>query len=197
MYSGGIDVADGGAYISDEMCEALLRMEGAYSDDIQEAFKILRGEVESDYLGKIDAYQKVMTSVIGNQKYTAFGRRLQNGNSVPYYHKMALFPIFDCIATGKMRNIFDKMKEQKIDMLLVNSAVKVGSQGSKPINWSEFRQDEDPSNEDNFKGDIANQNWKPQFKDAFSFDTYECEFDYLRKQLNTDPKEEDLLRMGT
>ena len=193
----GIDVADGGAYISDEMCEALLRMEGAYSDDIQGAFRILRGEVESDYLGKIDAYQKVMTSVIGNQKYTAFGRRLQNGNSVPYYHKMALFPIFDCIATGKMRNIFDKMKEQKIDMLLVNSAVKVGSQGSKPINWSEFRQDEDPSNEDNFKGDIANQNWKPQFKDAFSFDTYECEFDYLRKQLNTDPKEEDLLRMGT
>lgn len=197
MFAKGIDVADGGAYISDEMCEALLRMEGAYGDDIQEAFRILRGEVESDYLGKIDAYQKVMTSVIGNQKYTAFGRRLQNGNSVPYYHKMALFPIFDCIATGKMRNIFDKMKEQKIDMLLVNSAVKVGSQGSKPINWSEFRQDEDPSNEDNFKGDIANQNWKPQFKDAFSFDTYECEFDYLRKQLNTDPKEEDLLRMGT
>ena len=196
MYSKGIDVADGGAYISDEMCEALLRMEGAYSDDIQEAFRILRGEVESDYLGKIDAYQKVMTSVIGNQKYTAFGRRLQNGNSVPYYHKMALFPIFDCIATGKMRNIFDKMKEQKIDMLLVNSAVKVGSQGSKPINWSDYREDDNKFNPNNYVDGKFNKS-KPTFSEAFQFDPYECEFDYLRKQLNTDPKEEDLLRMGT
>lgn len=72
----GIDVADGGAYISDTMCEMLLRMEGAYSKEIQEAFKILRGETKADYLGQIDAYQKVLTSVIGSQKYTAFGRRL-------------------------------------------------------------------------------------------------------------------------
>jgi hypothetical protein len=103
---------------------------------------------------------------------------------------MALFPIFDCIATGKMRNVFDKMKEQGVDMLLINSAVKVGSEGSKPINWSDYRQTEDPSDENNFKGDIANQDWKPMFKDAFNFNTYECDFDYLRKQLNTDPKEE-------
>lgn len=192
-----IDVADGGAYVSDTMCEMLLRMEGAYSKEIQEAFKILRGETKADYLGQIDAYQKVLTSVIGNQKYTAFGRRLQNGTSVPYYHKMALFPVFDCIATGKMRNIFDKMKEQGIDMLLVNSAVKVGSEGSKPINWNDYRQTDDPSDENNFNGDISNQDWKPMFKDAFNFDTYECDFDYLRKQLNTDPKEEKMLRMGT
>lgn len=192
-----IDVADGGAYISDVMCEMLLRMEGAYSKEIEDAFKILRGEIKADYLNQIDAYQKVLTSVIGNQKYTAFGRRLQNGVSVPYYHKMALFPIFDCIATGKMRNVLDKMREQGIDMLLVNSAVKLGSEGSKSLNWSEFREDEDPSNENNFKGDIAGQDWKPVFSEAFNFNTYECEFDYLRKQLNTDPKEEELLRMGT
>ena len=47
----GIDIADGGAYISDTMCEMLLRMDGAYSKEIQEAFKILRGETNSDYLG--------------------------------------------------------------------------------------------------------------------------------------------------
>lgn len=193
----GIDVADGGAYISDTMCEMLLRMEGAYSTEIQEAFKILRGETKADYLGQIDAYQKVLTSVIGNQKYTAFGRRLQNGTSVPYYHKMALFPIFDCIATGKMRNVYDKMQEQGVDMLLIKSAVKVGGEGAKDIVWSDYRQDADPANEDNFKGDIANQDWKPIFKDAFSFETYDCDFDYLRKQLNTDPKEEQMLRMGT
>lgn len=106
-----IDVADGGAYISDVMCEMLLKMEGAYSSSIEQAFKILRGEIKSDYLGEIDAYQKVLTSVIGNQKYTAFGRRLSDGNSKPYYHKMALFPLFDCIATGRMRNVYDKMRQ--------------------------------------------------------------------------------------
>lgn len=196
-FAKGIDVADGGAYISDAMCEMLLRMEGAYSKEIQEAFKILRGETDADYLGQIDAYQKVLTSVIGNQKYTAFGRRLQNGTSVPYYHKMALFPIFDCIATGKMRNVYDKMQEQGIDMLLVKSAVKVGGEGAKDINWSDYREDADPANENNFKGDIANQDWKPIFKESFNFDPYECDFDYLRKQLNTDPKEEQMLRMGT
>ena len=89
------------------------------------------------------------------------------------------------------------MQEQGIDMLLVKSAVKVGGEGAKDIVWSDYRQDADPANEDNFKGDIANQDWKPVFKDAFNFETYDCDFDYLRKQLNTDPKEEQMLRMGT
>lgn len=111
---------------------------------------------------------------------------------------MALFPIFDCIATGRMSNIFDKMKEQDIDMLLVNSAVKVGSQGSKSIEWSKYREDTDPTNENNFSDQgLDGMQWKPTFQEAFNFDTYDCEFEYLRKQLNTDPKEEELLRMGT
>ena len=197
-YAGKIDVADGGAYITDEMCEMLLRMEGSWGKEIEEAFDILRGKIKADYLGQADAYQKVLTSVIGNQKYTAFGRRLQNGVSIPYYHKMALFPIFECIATGKMSNIFDKMKKQGIDMLLVNSAVKVGSEGSKSIDWSDFRENDDEQNENNFFEDNENgTSWKPTFEEAFDFNTYEVDFSYLRKQLNTDPKEDEMLRMGT
>jgi hypothetical protein len=111
---------------------------------------------------------------------------------------MALFPIFECIATGRMSNIFDKMKEQGIDMLLINSAVKVGSQGSKPINWSEFREDSNEQNANNFFEDgINGLSWKPTFKESFSFNTYDVDFTYLRKQLNTDPNEEEMLTMGT
>ena len=196
-YAKNIDVADGGAYITDQMCEMLLRMVGSYSKEVENAFDILRGRVKSNYLQQADAYQKVLTTVIGNQKYTAFGRRLQDGVSVPYYNKMALFPIFECIATGKMKNIFDKMKQQGIDVLAVNSAVKVGSQGSKDVKWSDFREDNDPTNENNFIGDIGQQNWKPVFEESFNFNTYEQDFKYLRKQLNTDPTEEQLMRMGT
>lgn len=179
-----INVANGAAYISDEMCEMLLRMVGSYSKDVEQAFDILRGRTKADYLGISEAYQKVVTTVIGNQKYTAFGRMLLGNTSVPYYHKMALFPIFDCVATGKLRNIFDKMKQQKIDMLLMNSAVKVGSMGSQAVDWSKYN--------DGSEGDT-----RPVFKDVFNFNTYELDFAYLRKQLNTDPNEKEMMRMGT
>lgn len=71
----GIDVADGGAYITDEMCEALLRMVGSWSSDIEEAFKILRSGNIYTVRAKLNAYNKIVTTVIGTQKYTAFGRR--------------------------------------------------------------------------------------------------------------------------
>lgn len=183
----GINVADGGAYITDTMAEMLLRMNGNYSTEIQNAFRILREEVTSNLMQKHQAYQQVVTSVIGSQKYTAFGRRLHKGTGiqVTYYNKMALFPLFKCIATGKMQNVFNKMKSQGIDMLMVNSAVKVGSQGSKPIEWNTYAQNQEE------------YSTKPSFDESFEFNTYEQKFLYLRKQLNTDPKEESMMSMGT
>lgn len=181
----GIDVADGGAYITDEMAEMLLRMNGNYSSEIENAFRILREEKTSTILQKQQAYQAIQTSVIGTQKYTAFGRRKhqKTGIQVPYYNKMALFPLFKCLATGRMANVFEKMKDQGIDMLMIDSAVKLGGQGSKSINWGSYSQQE---------GDD-----KPIFKDSFDFNTYNQKFLYLRKQLNTDPKEEVYMNVGT
>ena len=187
----GIDVADGSAYITDTMAEMLLRMNGNYSTDIENAFKILREEITSTLMQKQQAYAKVVTSVIGSQKYTAFGRRrhTSTGVQIAYYDKMALFPLFRSIATGKMQNIYNKMLSQGIDMLMVNSAVKVGSQGSKPINWDSFAKDPNEAQ--------ASLGTKLTFDDGFQFDTYEQKFMYLRKQLNTDPKEEYMMHMGT
>jgi hypothetical protein len=51
-YRGDIDVADGGAYITDTMAEMLLRMNGNYSTEIQNAFRILREEVTSNLMQK-------------------------------------------------------------------------------------------------------------------------------------------------
>jgi hypothetical protein len=47
-YTGGIDVNDGSAYITDDMCEMLLRMVGSYSSEVAEAFKILRSTSVKD-----------------------------------------------------------------------------------------------------------------------------------------------------
>lgn len=50
------------------------------------------------------------------------------------------------MSTGRMQNIYNKMKRQGIDMLMVKSAVKVGGQYSKPVNWDDYAQDGDESN---------------------------------------------------
>lgn len=181
----GIDVADGGAYITDEMCEALLRMVGSWSSDIEEAFKILRSDNIYTVRTKLNAYNKIVTTVIGTQKYTAFGRRRdpKTGIMITYYDKYALFPIFESIAYGRTANIFHAMKQQGVDQLKINSAIKVGSQGSQPIKWSDYSNVEEDG--------------KPLFLDTFKFNSYEQRFKYLRKQLNTDPNEKKYMNIGT
>lgn len=181
----GIDVADGGAYITDEMCEALLRMVGSWSSDIEEAFKILRSGNIYTVRTKLNAYNKIVTTVIGTQKYTAFGRRRdpKTGIMITYYDKYALFPIFESIAYGRTANIFHAMKQQGVDQLKINSAIKVGSQGSQPIKWSDYSNVEEDG--------------KPLFLDTFKFNSYEQRFKYLRKQLNTDPNEKKYMNIGT
>jgi len=54
-------------------------------------------------------------------------------------------------------------------MLLMTSAVKVGSQGSIDAFDDKTRINNDPTNEKNFiGGDVGSQNWKPNIK----FNTY-------------------------
>lgn len=195
-YTGGIDVNDGAAYITDDMCEMLLRMVGSYSSEVAEAFKILRSTSVKDMRQIADAYTKVITTVIGTQKYTAYGRRQDStGNIVDYYHKYALFPIFTMLATGKLGNIYNMMKTNNTDMVLISSAVKVGSQGavSNP-KWDDYRQDDDKDNKANYNKDGS---LKPLFSESFKVNPYFVSFEYLRKQLNTDPNEKKYMNIGT
>lgn len=195
-YTGGIDVNDGAAYITDDMCEMLLRMVGSYSSEVAEAFKILRSTSVKDMRQIADAYTKVITTVIGTQKYTAYGRRQDStGNIVDYYHKYALFPIFPMLATGKLGNIYNMMKTNNTDMVLISSAVKVGSQGAVANpKWDDYRQDDDKDNKVNYNKDGS---LKPLFSESFKVNPYSVSFEYLRKQLNTDPNEKKYMNIGT
>lgn len=189
----GVNIADGASYVSDKMCENLLRQVGSWGKDIERAFKILRGEeVDGKVYGPNDiveianAYRLVTTTVIGTQKYTAYGFRFQNSTAIPYYNKTALFPLFKCIATGNMAKVYKAMTEQGVDMLMMKSAVKIGGQGSQDMNFDKWSQTE---------GD-----GKVDFNDpenGFKFNTYRQEYSKLRKQFNTDPKERELMSMGT
>lgn len=177
-YTGGINVADGASYITADMCKRMLRARGALTNDVAKAINILESSNKYSWMDQKDAYKLVYDKVnLVTTKYTAYGFRDHTTNgkkvsnlSVPYYNKFALFPIFDCIATGKLKNVYDKMKENKVDNLLMTSAVKVGLQGHSE-----------------FDGETIN---KP-------LNVYTQRLSALRRQLNTDPEEGDVVAAGT
>nr|DAE42042.1 MAG TPA: hypothetical protein [Bacteriophage sp.] len=58
-----VNVADGTAFISDKMCENLLKQRGAFTKAVENAFKILRGN-SNDYLKMSQAYKTIHNSMI-------------------------------------------------------------------------------------------------------------------------------------
>ena len=174
----GINVADGASYITADMCKRMLRARGALTNDVAKAINILESADKYSWMDQKDAYKLIYDKVnLVTTKYTAYGFRDHTTNgkkvsnlSVPYYNKFALFPIFDCIATGKLKNVYDKMKESKVDNLLMTSAIKVGLQGHSEFNGETIS--------------------KP-------LNVYTQRLSALRRQLNTDPEEGDVVAAGT
>lgn len=170
-----INVADGSAFITDKMCEKLLRSLGLYKNKAKQLFDMLRDpDKKYTFRQKADAFAELQEFIVGAQKYSAFGHRNddQLGSLlIPYYNKMALFPIFPSIAMGDMGKVYNKMINEGVDMLLFDSAVKIGNKHN-----SEFKQGkgiEEP------------------------FVTFKQDLRYLRKQLNTDPNGKIEMNLGT
>lgn len=170
-----INVADGSAFITDRMCEKLLRSLGLYNNKAKQLFDMLRDpDKQYTFRQKADAFSELQEFIVGAQKYSAFGHRNddQLGSLlIPYYNKMALFPIFPSIAMGDMGKVYNKMINEGVDMLLFDSAVKIGNKHN-----SEFKQGkgiEEP------------------------FVTFKQDLRYLRKQLNTDPNGKIEMNLGT
>lgn len=171
----GINVADGSAFITDKMCEKLLRSLGLYNNKAKQLFAMLRDpDNQYTFRQKADAFTELQEFIVGAQKYSAFGHRNdeQLGSLlIPYYNKMALFPIFPSIAMGDMGKVYNKMVSEGVDMLLFDSAVKIGNKHN-----SKFEQGkgiEEP------------------------FVTFKQDLRYLRKQLNTDPNGKIEMNLGT
>ena len=183
---GKINVADGAAYITPKMTKNLLRQRGAYTTKVKEAFEYLEGKkINGKYVNTFrdkQAYKIVMDALFGAQKYSAYGYRIDPAMpDVPihYYDKFALFPLFENAATGVTQKVLQKMKEYEketghsIDMLMMESAVKTGSQDAVEVT-------DESINGSNFK-----------------FVTYDQEYAFIRRQLNTDPHERESMSMGT
>ena len=186
---GNINVTDGAAYISPIMTKQLLRMRGAYTSDVKEAFEYLEGKKrDNKYVNPLkdsQAYQVITKALLGAQKYTAYGYRTDprldsdkaGSVMIHYYDKFALFPLFEYMATGFTQNVIQKMKEDGVEMLMFNSCVKTGSQDAVEFNPDTFQDAESFAN--------------------FHFKSYDQKYQFLRRQLNTDPHEHNETTAGT
>jgi hypothetical protein len=80
-----------------------------------------------------ELYAKANKVILNAMKYMAFGTRFNEipGLGIPYFNKMALFPLFKSVATGDIRALYDRMMDEdpnkRIDMVMFDSAVKAGS----------------------------------------------------------------------
>lgn len=178
-YGEGINVADAAVYVTPEFYARMMRSIGMWGPEIAEAYRILTepaNETERNWESQAEAYTKVMKASYKPLKYMAFGRRIENGLAVPYFNKMALFPLFESVATGDIRKLYERMTDASnpIDMVLFESAVKAGSKN--PLSW---------------KGEDGNVN------DLSKFTTYKQNMRYLRQQLATDPHTHEEQMAGT
>ena len=202
-YGEGINVADAAVYVTPEFYARMMRSIGMWGPEIAEAYRILiepANETERNWESQAEAYTKVMKASYKPLKYMAFGRRIENGLAVPYFNKMALFPLFESVATGDIRKLYERMtdKENPIDMVLFESAVKAGSKN--PLSWKRPRTDEEVYNELGYNQTAIDPELleEPRYvNDLSKFTTYKQNMRYLRQQLATDPHTHEEQMAGT
>lgn len=205
-YKEGINVADAAVYISPNMTRDLLRMRGVWSPEIKKAFEILTNE-DTANLWDSDPklYAEANKVILNAMKYMAFGTRFNEipGLGIPYFNKMALFPLFKSIATGDIKALYDRMVDpsKPVDMVLFDSAVKAGSRS--PMKFYRVAKDSEIELRDGqtvlsakVTDELINEEGNT-LNDFNNLVTYTQKFKYLRQQLETNPHTHEEQMTGT
>ena len=205
-YKGGINVADAAVYISPNMTRDLLRMRGVWSPEIKKAFEILTNEDTADlWDSDPKLYAEANKVILNAMKYMAFGTRFNEipGLGIPYFNKMALFPLFKSIATGDIKALYDRMTDpdKPVDMVLFDSAVKAGSRS--PMKFYRVAKDSEIELRDGqtvlsakVTDELINEEGNT-LNDFNNLVTYTQKFKYLRQQLETNPHTHEEQMAGT
>lgn len=205
-YKKEINVTDAAVYISPKMAENLLRMRGVWSYDIKRAFDILTNPETADkWESDPKLYAQANKVVLNAMKYVAFGTRFDEipGLGIPYFNKMALFPLFKSIATGDIRKLYDRMTEpgREIDMVMFNSAVKAGSRNPvKPYRQAKDSEIELKDGQTILTAELTDQLSDDQAFRPNDYDklvTYKQPYKYIRQQLETNPHTHEEQMLGT
>lgn len=193
-YKKGVNVADAAVYISPNMTRDLLRMRGVWNADIKRAFEVLTNPVTADkWESDPKLYAEANKVILNAMKYIAFGTRFRNGLGIPYFNKMALFPLFKSVATGDIKALYDRMVDPNdpIDMAMFDSAVKAGSES--PTAYYRKAKDSEIELKDGQTVlsasivDWAESGQGNTITDLSKLVTYRQKFKYIRQQLETNP----------
>lgn len=193
-YKKGVNVADAAVYISPNMTRDLLRMRGVWNADIKRAFEVLTDPDTADkWESDPKLYAEANKVILNAMKYIAFGTRFRNGLGIPYFNKMALFPLFKSVATGDIKALYDRMVDPNdpIDMAMFDSAVKAGSES--PTAYYRKAKDSEIELKDGqtvLSASIVDQAESGQgntITDLSKLVTYRQKFKYIRQQLETNP----------
>ena len=205
-YKEGINVADAAVYISPNMTRDLLRMRGVWSPEIKKAFEILTNEDTANlWDSDTKLYAEANKVILNAMKYMAFGTRFNEipGLGIPYFNKMALFPLFKSIATGDIKTLYDRMVDpsKPVDMVLFDSAVKAGSRS--PMKFYRVAKDSEIELRDGqtvlsakVTDELINEEGNT-LNDFNNLVTYTQKFKYLRQQLETNPHTHEEQMAGT
>lgn len=198
--SGNINQADAAVYIRPAMYKRIMQALGEWSPEIEEAYNIL--ESSDDVLSNPELYSKALKASIKPLKMMYFGDSYDAVAkiNVPTFDKMALFPMFRVLAKADNKYLYDRMNNEElgtIDMLLFESAVKVGAPQNK------FKAYKDNRNTQFNKEDlqkpsttIVNQgNIVERLNNGLT--TKVQDLKQLRLQLNTEPHEHTDRSFGT
>lgn len=178
-----INQADAAVYVSPEMYKNILEMLGEYNEDVEEAFRIM--ESTEDWQASPELYAKTLKTLIKPLKTTYFAYQFDPVlmRNVPVFNKMAMFPLFKCLANNDLHAMYERMTatgkykgQKKIDQFAFESAVKVGIQGK-------FSYYTDSSNS------VIN--------DLTDLPVTVQQYKYLRRQLTTDPHTHGEVALGT
>lgn len=207
-YKEGINVANATVYISPIMARDLLRMRGEWNADVKEAFDILTNEDTADkWDSDPELYAKANKVVLNAMKYMAFGTRFNeiSGLGIPYFNKMALFPLFKSIATGDIKALYDRMMDpdpdKRVDMVMFDSAVKAGSRAPmKAYREAKDSEIELRDGQTTLSASLTDQIISGEGNTLNDFNnlvTYKQKFKYLRQQLATNPHTHEEQMAGT
>lgn len=193
--SGEVNQADAAVYIRPAFYKRLLQSLGQWNDEIAEAFDILEADPDENgktFMNDPELYTKALKAAIHPLKMMYFGDHYNNKLSInmPIFDKMALFPMFKCLAKADNKYLYDRMNDESlgiIDMMVFESASKVGSPAKK------FRPYKDNKNtqfntDDLFQQSSAIVNTNGAIQNTGGQLNVQVQnLDQLRLQLNTEP----------
>lgn len=182
---GEINQSDAAVYVRPALYRRIMKALGNWSDEIEEAYRIMEGDDES-WLNDPVKYAKTTSALINPLKMVYFGdhRDTQLNLNIPVFDKMAMFPMFKILAKGDNKLLYERMNDEElgtIDMLTFESAVKVGGR-------KKYQAYSDTKNT-KFNVDDLNKPSYDKFHTEGNLPVFKQDISNLRLQLNTSPHE--------